>query len=291
MKKLTPLGTMIAIAVFFHIAVTGPAWSQAVPKEDNWAAAGKLSEVLEGAHRSEQAKARDVYRHPLATLHFFGLEPDMTVVEVTPGGGWYTDVLAPFLKDQGQLYLAGGDPNSFIPFYRNMTAKLLDRVQADPATYGTPSFTVMAYPKRMELAPEGSVDMVLTFRNVHSWMGDDFAPEALQAMYRALKPGGILGLVEHRGALDIVQDPKAGIGYVREDYVIQLATEAGFELVEISQINANPKDTKDYPEGVWTLPPTLQLKSRDREKYLAIGESDRMTLKFQKPGSATDQNP
>ncbi len=234
-----------------------------------------LEAAIDNPARPAAERARDRYRHPLQTLEFFGLKPDMTVVEIWPGGGWYTNILAPYLKDHGKLY-AAVPPGVRAEDYRRTIA-------ANPGLYGDVTITELGPPDHYEIAPPHSADMVLTFRNVHNWMRGGFAEDVFKAAYKALKPGGILGVAEHRGNPRLPQDPRASTGYVREDYVIGLAEKAGFHLLAKSEINANPKDTKDYPKGVWTLPPTLRLGSTGRDKYLAIGESDRMTLKFVKP--------
>ena len=243
-----------------------------------------LEGVVAGGQRSAPHRARDVYRHPVQTLLFFGVRPDMTVVELYPGGeGWYTEILGPFLRDHGTLYAAGYDPNSSEDYYRKNGQKFADKLAADPKSYDRVKVTVLDPPKQVEIAPPGSADMVLTFRNIHNWMDDGQVETVFAAAYRALKPGGIFGVEEHRGDPAVPQDPKAKTGYVNEDYVIKLAKDAGFELAAKSEINANPEDTKNYPDGVWDLPPTLTGGDVDRAKYLAIGESDRMTLKFAKP--------
>jgi len=251
--------------------------------EDTQAQDDRLKQVIAGDHRSEENKARDQYRHPLETLTFFGIGPDMTVVEIYPGRGWYTEILAPYLKDSGTFYAAEhpGDP-SYEAVQRSLQA-FEQKMKDSPELYGDVKRTKLT--KDVDIAPPGSADLVITFRNVHSWMGSGTESEAFAAMFKALKPGGVLGVVQHRGDPSAAQDPKAGLGYVNEDYVIELAKKAGFELAEKSEINANPKDTKDYPDGVWTLPPSLRLGDKDRGKYVAIGESDRMTLKFVKPAS------
>lgn len=243
----------------------------------------RLKEVIAGDQRSAENKARDKYRHPYETLTFFGIRPDMTVVEIYPGRGWYTEILAPYLKGNGTLYAAEhpGDP-SYEAVQRSLAA-FDEKVKAAPELYGEVKRTKLT--KDGDIAPPSSADLVVTFRNTHSWMGAGTADEAFAAMFKALKPGGVLGVVQHRGNPDAAQDPKGSTGYVNEDYVISLAEKAGFKLADKSEINANPKDTKDYPKGVWTLPPSLRLGDEDRDKYLAIGESDRMTLKFVKPTS------
>ena len=242
-----------------------------------------LKTAIAAPHRAEADTARDQYRHPLETLTWFGVKDNMTIVEVWPGGGWYTDILAPFLKERGIYYAAGFDPQASVEFMRNGAQKYKEKLDAKPDLFGKVKTTVLYAPEKTDIAPEGSADMVLTFRNIHNWIANDQAATVFKAMYKALKPGGTLGVVEHRGNPAGPQDPKAASGYVREDAVIKFAEDAGFKLVGKSEINANPKDTKDYPQGVWTLPPVLRLKEVDKEKYLAIGESDRMTLKFVKP--------
>jgi predicted methyltransferase len=243
-----------------------------------------LEGVVAGPQRSAQHRARDVYRHPVQTLLFFGVRPDMTVVELYPGGeGWYTEILAPFLREHGTLYTAGYDPGSSENYYRSNARKFTDKLAADPSSYDRVKVTVLAPPDKLDIAPPGSADLVLTFRNIHNWMNDGQAEMVFAAAFRALKPGGVFGVEEHRGNPAVPQDPKADTGYVNEDFVIKLARDAGFELVARSDINANPEDTKNYPDGVWDLPPTLKAGDVDRAKYLAIGESDRMTLKFAKP--------
>jgi predicted methyltransferase len=249
--------------------------------------AARIQTILDGDQRSPEHKVRDRYRHPLETLLFFGIAPDMTVVELWPGGqGWYTEILAPLLAGEGRLYAAGFDRASANDHAMRANAEFSEKLASRPDIYGAVAVTELGKSK-YDVAPEGSADMVLTFRNLHDWITDGYVEGVFAAAYRALKPGGVLGVVEHRANPGTAQaeDPKAGAGYVAEDRVIGLAEAAGFKLAARSEINANPKDSKDYPEGVWTLPPTLKLGEKDREKYLAIGESDRMTLKFVKPES------
>lgn len=241
--------------------------------------AGQLDSVLSGSWRSAPDKARDVYRHPKATLQFFGLQPDETVIEITPGGGWYSEILAPLLRDNGH-YIAAVPGGSGAEGRQDAEA-LRAKFKADPAEYGKASIVVFN-PKTPVFGPAGSADMVLTFRNVHNWEMAGTAEAMFKAFYAVLKTGGTLGVVEHRAAPGASLDAVRDSGYLPTDYVIKLATDAGFKLDGQSDINANPKDTKNYPKGVWTLPPTLVLGEKDRAKYLAIGESDRMTLRFVK---------
>lgn len=232
-----------------------------------------VREAVNSPYRTPANIVRDQYRHPVETLEFFGLAPEMTVVEITPGAGWYTEILAPYLAAKGQYIAASTDLH---PGYSAWIAQNPEIVVKMKTTGFKP-------PQDLDIAPAGSADMVLTFRNVHNWMSKGSEKAVFAAFFKALKPGGILGVVEHRANPKSKRDPKAKSGYVLEKDVIRMAKAAGFKLVAQSEINANPKDTKDYPEGVWTLPPVLKLKDQDREKYLAIGESDRMTLRFVKP--------
>jgi predicted methyltransferase len=237
-----------------------------------------LQTILASSDRSEVNRARDPYRHPLQTLDFLGLDPKMTVVELWPGNGWYTEILAPFLAQQGQLIVTNLDPQKSKP------AQLFrEKLAANPKVFGQVKVVQIDPPNDLILAPENSVDMVLTFRNIHNWVSAGYAERVYAAAYQALKPGGILGVEEHRAKPGTSWLESAKTGYMSEEEVIAAVEKAGFKLVGKSEINANPKDTKDYPGGVWTLPPTLSQGEKDRQRYLAIGESDRMTLKFVKP--------
>jgi predicted methyltransferase len=246
--------------------------------------AASLDKILASEQRPAADRARDAFRHPKETLQFFGLRPQMQVVEIWPEPGWYTDIIAPFVKDRGRYYAAIIAPRPDNAYTSARIKNYQDRYAAHPEIYGKIVLTSFAKDAR-EIAPAGSVDMVVTFRNIHNWMAADWAPEAFGAMFKALKPGGILGVVEHRGNPELPQDPKAKSGYVREDEAIHLIESQGFALVAQSEINANPRDTKDYPQGVWTLPPVYRLGDKDKDLYAAIGESDRFTLKFVKPKS------
>jgi len=242
-----------------------------------------FAEVLAGDHRSADNKARDKYRNPAETLTFFSVQPDSTVVEIWPGAGWYTEILAPYLRDNGRYIAAGFDPESNIEFIRKAAERYQAKLDASPELYGSAETAVFMPPNQLEEIPANSVDVVLTFRSIHNWMPRGSQDQIVAALYRILKPGGVLGVVEHRGNPAVPQDMEAKSGYVNQDYAIQLAEKAGFVLNGSSEINANPRDTKDHPEGVWTLPPTLRLKDQGRETYLGIGESDRFTLRFIKP--------
>ena len=245
-----------------------------------------LAPILADSHRSEVNRARDQYRHPIQTLSFFGVHPNQTVIEMTPGGGWYTEVLAPLLTGRGQ-YIAAVISNEGLPdkaqagnTKRNEAFK--EKLAADPAHYF--KVKVIEYvAKSPKLGADGSADVVLTFRNVHNWAANGTVESMFQAMHAVLKPGGTLGVVDHRAKKGAEFKAVLDAGYLPEEFVIEQAQKAGFKLVGKSEVNANPKDTKDYAQGVWTLPPTLTLAQKDRDKYLAIGESDRFTLRFVKP--------
>jgi len=237
-----------------------------------------LLKALADPQRTPKFVARDAIRHPGEELAFFGLRPSATVVEIEPGAGYWTEILAPYLLAHGTYYVAvpsGAEEAKGV-------AKFRAKLAANPALYGKITLTDIGV-GHYAVAPAGSADFVLTFRNLHNWMSDGDADAVLHGFYVALKPGGIFGIEEHRGSDKVPQDPKAGSGYVRQDYAIALAKKAGFVLVASSELLANPKDTKDYPEGVWTLPPTFQLGAKDHDKYAAIGEADNFLLKFRKP--------
>jgi predicted methyltransferase len=250
--------------------------------------ATELKDVIESKHR-EISSVRDIYRNPKATLEFFRLKEDMTVVEIWPGGkGWYTEILGPFLKDKGLLYAAHFNEDSTSGFYRNSRKSFSEKLAASPELYSKVQLTSFNPPNYIDIAPENSTDLVLTFRNVHNWFmrggGDERVLSAFNSFYKALKPGGLLGVVEHRLADSRDLSEQEASGYMRQDYVMGIAKQAGFNLIEESDINHNSKDTSDHSKGVWTLPPTLRLGDENKADYLAIGESDRMTLLFQKPG-------
>lgn len=242
----------------------------------------ELTAAVAAPSRSTANKARDIYRNPAETLSFFGIKPSDTVVEIWPGGGWYTEILAPYLKDKGKLIVAAPTGNA--------SANIGRFLDSDAAVYGQvgrANFPILM--GGTGVAP-GTADAVLTFRNVHNWRmgsykadGADYSTEAFKELYAMLKPGGVLGIEDHRLPENASDEQERKSGYIKVSTIRRLAEQAGFRFAGSSEINANPKDTKDYPRGVWTLPPRLAEGDKDREKYLAIGESDRMTLKFIKP--------
>ncbi len=252
------------------------------PQSANDLMAAKLDQVLAGSWRSDKNKARDEYRHPKQTLEFFGVKPSDTLIEITPGGGWYAEILAPLLKGSGTYIAAVGKPTKPQGEAAQDKSALQKLFEGNATEFGDAK-SVEFDSKAPSLGAPASADVVLTFRNVHNWVMADTAPLMFKAFFDVLKPGGTLGVVDHRAAADADLDKIKKSGYLPQDYVVKLATDAGFKLVAQSEINANAKDTKDYEKGVWTLPPTLTLGDQDKDKYVAIGESDRMTLKFEKP--------
>jgi predicted methyltransferase len=260
--------------------------------------AADFATVLAMPHRTEENRSRDASRHPAETLAFFEVRPESTVVELWPGGGWYSEILAPYLKDKGKLVVTVFDPNGPKEYYGTaQSQKLLDRFRVEAAVFGTVGSATVKQDVQLgpdgkvakivvhpfELAPPGTADVVLTFRNSHGWYRSDSIGAIYASAFAALKPGGIFGVEQHRANADADPNVTAEKGYLPESTVIAAAEAAGFELVEKSEINANPKDTKDHPNGVWSLPPSLDGDEKDKAKFVAIGESDRMTLKFRKP--------
>tara|TARA_B100000795_G_scaffold57772_1_gene38280 strand:- start:1642 stop:2472 length:831 start_codon:yes stop_codon:yes gene_type:complete len=237
--------------------------------------------AISGMAIAERDTSRDQYRHPMATLAFFGITPQMDVLEISPGGGWYTEVLAQYVT--GNLLAGHYDPQSDRAYYRNSQSKFAAKMAAAPELYGNVKMHVFDASAKKLSAETSSVDAVVTFRNVHNWMGSSTEASSFELFFNALKPGGMLGVVEHRAPEGTDKATMKKSGYMTQDYVIELARGAGFILEASSEVNANKKDTANHPKGVWTLPPSLTLGDQDRDRYLAIGESDRMTLRFRKP--------
>ena len=276
------LCVLAALAVPVSSFAQAPAATAAAEQTD-----AALASVLKGTWRSEANAARDAYRHPAETLAFFGVTPGETVLEITPGGGWYAEILAPYLHDNGQ-YLAGvADPGAYPEgkdrdYYQRGKTRLETKFSESPAQYGKAKVALFA-PNAPVFGAPNSVDTVLTFRNVHNWRGSGQAEGMFKGFYEVLKPGGVLGVVEHRAKADVPVEDKSG--YVGEAQVIAMAEAAGFKLEAKSEVNANPLDTKDHPKGVWTLPPSNSHDAADAAKYKAVGESDRMTLRVVKPAN------
>lgn len=242
----------------------------------------KLKKVISGDHRGEKNAVRDKYRHPYETLQFFGIKDDMTVVEVWPGGGWYTEILAPYLKEKGKLIPVTYDRNSETQkqWMGRVNKAFDDNFVDKPETYGDLKPVGLPVPGGGEIASAGSVDMILDFRNAHNWIRWG-AEDMLKSWFAALKSGGVVGIVDHRKADDQEYNPQDG--YIHEKQLIELMEKHGFKFLGRSDLNANPKDDMSHPRGVWTLPPSLANGEKDRDKYLGIGESNRLTMKFVKP--------
>ncbi|PCI52829.1 MAG: methyltransferase [Gammaproteobacteria bacterium] len=280
MAKLKSLQSFITATIVASTLSLSALGSVALYAHENHGHSSKmLEQSVSGEHRSAKNKARDQYRHPVETLNFFGFTSEMTVVEITPGGGWYTEILAPALKGSGKLYGAHYPDTGEDNYYSN-SRKKLEKKLASNVVFSEVVLTDFVPRKQSELAPQGTADLVLTFRNLHNWK-DAGVEQVFKDAFNALKAGGVLGVVEHRLPAGVA--PEKAVGYVSEANTIKQAKAAGFRFVAASEINANPKDMAQHPKGVWTLPPVLRLGETDKAKYLAIGESDRMTLKFVKP--------
>lgn len=257
-------------------------------------ARARLENIINGDHRTPAFAARDKYRNPAEVLAFFGVEPDTTVVEIWPSGGWWTEILAPYLRDEGTYYAAGFAVDQPItPQWRiNMQREFEQKLAAAPELYDQTRVTAIGPTEAWRPVEPGTADRVLVFRNFHNWIRGDYEDEMLEAIYRSLRPGGVLGLVQHRAESGTTREQSKEIGYVDPAYVIERARAAGFELQARSEINANPDDSRDHPEGVWTLPPSFRhcegmdddsQRTACETRYREIGESDRMTLRFVKP--------
>ncbi|RKT26647.1 putative methyltransferase [Paraburkholderia sp. RAU2J] len=283
---LAALGLALLLAACASPSASNPSTATATPASaPTFAPPTSLDAAVSNPQRSAQARARDIYRHPKETLQFFELTPSQSVLEIAPGGGWYTDILAPYLHDHGKLYEAQYDGPQGSPSAQAQAgrAAFARKLAAAPAVYGNVVVGTLHAGEFSGFPADASVDRVLTFRNIHNWIKDGEIDANLRAFYAALKPGGILGVAEHRAAPGTSLQQTIDSGYVTEDYVIAHARAAGFELAGRSEVNSNPRDTKNYPHGVWSLPPSYEGGDADRARYAAIGESDRMTLRFVKP--------
>jgi predicted methyltransferase len=257
-------------------------------------AATLIAAAADGEHRSDAHRDRNRYRNPVETLTFFGLTPDQTVIEVWPGAGWYTEVLAPVLRGRGHLIVANFPDDAEAPFQARAARAFRDKLEADPEVYDKVQVVPFAPPAHRRFGEPESADLVLLFRHFHNFIANGIVDDVLDAAHDVLRPGGVLGIVQHRDRADAVPEEELRTGYVREDQLIERVTAAGFVLDAASEVNANPRDTRDHPGGVWALPPTLaQCRSMEdvderaacEAQYGAIGESDRMTLRFVKPAT------
>lgn len=250
------------------------------------AEAAALRAVLAGPQRGAANRTRDGARHPYETLRFFGLVPTATVIELAPGGGWYTEIIAPYLRDRGRLLAAHYARDSADEGRRRSRAGFEAKVAADPANYGRVVVGTLPVRGRFEDLPaSGEADLVLTFRNVHNWLEEGSLDAILRASFAALKPGGVLGVVDHRARPGTTLERQRTTGYITEAVMTEHARAAGFVLEATSEVNANPQDTHDHPHGVWSLPPTLRGGAVDRARFVAIGESDRFTHRYRKPAA------
>lgn len=243
----------------------------------------RLDWAIAGAHRSPQNRARDVYRHPKETLAFFGVKRDSHVVELWPGSGWYTEILAPYLRDSGKLTVTSFDPAKQQGEMKQFALAYDAKLKSAPSLYGKVDVVHVTPPAELNFGPDESADFVLTFRNLHNWIEGGFAKDVLASAFKVLKHGGVLGIEEHRGDPGMDKKTVIDTGYVPEQMAIELAESVGFKLAGKSDVNANPKDDHKHEGGVWALPPVLRNGDKDKAKYIAIGESDRMTLKLVKP--------
>ena len=268
---------LISILLFASISAPAIAGDLSINAE--------VERAMFGEHRSADNTARNRYRHPVGTLEFFGLKEGMAVLEIWPGAGWYTEILAPVLRDEGHFAVATWDPEvEGQPSYRyELPQQMQAKFEAHPGIYDRVTTVYYSPPESASLGEANSYDLVLTFRNTHGWVNNGQAADVFAEFARVLKPGGVLGVVQHRAATGSDPAETAELGYVSEEAVIDIAEAAGLVFDASSEVNANPRDTKDYPDGVWTLPPGFRLGDQERERYAAIGESDRMTLRFRKP--------
>jgi predicted methyltransferase len=282
LRSRTRLATAGALALLgFALTAASPA------RAGSAAAEAAIRAAVASPARAETDRARDAQRHPVETLLFFGLEPEMRVLELWAGRGWYTETLGPVLRERGKLTVTNFDPNGPQDEYAHkMAREYAAWLAANRERIGDVAVVQVAPPEQLSLGAPGSYDLIVSFRNNHTWMNGGYHEAVYREAFRALKPGGVLGVVQHRAPAGADPAASAKRGYVPEATVIAAAEAAGFALDARSEINANPRDTKDYPKGVWTLPPSFAEGEKDRAKYAAIGESDRMTLRFVKPKPA-----
>lgn len=274
-----PLSSPSRRGVLAALSTAGLPWLAHAQADDD----APLRAIIDGAHRDAANRARDAARHPYETLRFFGLRPDQTVIEIAPGGGWFTEILAPYLRERGRFYAAHYARDDAQEYRRKSRAGFEAKLARDPARYDRVMVgTLPTGASFTDIAPAGGADAVLTFRNVHNWIEAGHLDETLQAFNRVLRAGGVLGVEEHRAPPGTSIEKIKSSGYVTEALMIERARAAGFELQAQSEINANPRDTKDHANGVWSLPPTLRGGETDRGRFLAIGESDRFTHRYVK---------
>ena len=288
-NRFSSILTALLVMSFAFLSLNATAGSVTTPATGTSSAIGTessvgplLNKAIAGEHRSPKNKARDNQRHPKETLMFFGIKPGMKVLEILPGGGWYTEILAPALQDQGQLTVASFGANNPSDYMRNVHNRYVANMESQPDVYGQVKTEVFEDEGYLTKVASGSQDMVLTFRNSHNWIRYGGIEQAYKSFSRVLKQGGVLGVVQHRAAPGSDVEKSAEKGYVPEAYLIELAESMGFKLVAQTEINGNARDTKNHPSGVWSLPPSFRDKDSNRESYSAIGESDRMTLRFVK---------
>lgn len=277
-------------SIVVALCLLSPAATVVATDAEQWRE--RLTELAEDPARGAANLQRNQYRHPVETLLFFGIEPQMSVLELWPVRGWYTEIIAPFVKDQGRLTVAhfrqdaASNQDAKSQFWARLSSRLEQRILEQHAHFGEVGRVALDPPNFIPALAPDQFDMILSFRNAHIWDQRGHLLATMQSLYQVLKPGGTLGMVEHRAARVSEITSYAVEGYTDEAYLIQVAEQVGFQLVASSEINANPRDSKDYPKGVYALPPTLAMGLTDRDYYLAIGESDRMTLKFTKPARA-----
>ncbi|QDE31009.1 MULTISPECIES: class I SAM-dependent methyltransferase [Shewanella] len=285
MKRNMMLGALIGLS---SLGMSAAAFAASTDNTQNQSVAvpqvnAALAQAVASQFRSEDNKLRDQYRHPAETLAFFDVKPDQTVIELWPGGGWYAEILAPYLADKGHYVAANFETKPTVDspraaYYKSAGLKFEKWVNDNKASVGNVQFVTLDPPAKLSLGKDNSADQVLTFRNLHNWAMKGELEGVFKAAHDVLKVGGSLGIVEHRANIGMAAES----GYMDENQMVELANKYGFELTASSEVNANPKDSKNYPKGVWTLPPSLAMGDQDKQKYLDIGESDRMTLKFTK---------